>query len=202
MYLGIDPGIKGALAVVDSNAKIVDMWNMPLFAKKFHAITFAAFLRAIDDKYGVHAVGIEGLLTLPTDTNKVQEAVDQLERHMINGQSVHVNVVKHQFEYIGKLLKKTDGRVGTKTMGVNWGVIEGCIASLRLPYSVWAPRTWQADIHSGVQDRTRMTAKTRSMVAAKQLWPEETFIDHRCRIVNDGKIDAALIAEFTRRRCS
>ena len=44
------------------------------------------------------------------------------------------------------------------------------------------------------------SSKKRALEASKKLWPNETFILPRCRTPHDGVIDAALIAEYYRRK--
>ncbi len=42
--------------------------------------------------------------------------------------------------------------------------------------------------------------KPRALALAKELWPDETFLaSSRCKVPHDGLIDAALIAEYSRR---
>lgn len=42
--------------------------------------------------------------------------------------------------------------------------------------------------------------KPRALALAKELWPEESFLaSPRCKVPHDGLIDAALIAEYSRR---
>lgn len=201
MYLGIDPGLNGAFVLVDDEGAVKEMWKMPTVNKKITAGCVADFVCSIVQNYPIKMTGIEQLLSLPADTNAIKSAVLDLEKHFFSGETVHVNVVNQQFQWIFKLLKKTDGRVGTMTMGINWGYIVGAIAAVDMPYQVYAPRTWQAAMHKGVMNAGKLDAKTRSKWAAKQLWPTVLWVAEGCRKEHDGFIDAALIAEYTRRSC-
>lgn len=93
--------------------------------------------------------------------------------------------------------KRVDGRIGTLTMGINWGVIIGMIEALRIPYEVISPRTWQAVM---CKTELALPAKAKAEIAAKRLWPMQDWRIEGCRKPHDGAIDAALIAEYTRMR--
>jgi len=198
MYLGIDGGIKGAMVLIDSDAAILGSWKMPLNAvKKVDPILILKLLGVIEqfsfDRMEDIRVGVERLLSLPSDTNEVGMAVDGLYRAKTPADR------EGFYDRIKRALKKTDGRVGTMTMGINWGYVVAAIVAKGWRYDTWSPRTWQAEMHRGV-DAPRSTAKQRSALVASRLWPDEDWRFERMRKPHDGKIDAALIAEYTRRQ--
>lgn len=60
------------------------------------------------------------------------------------------------------------------------------------------PREWQRQM---LPSCAPGDTKPRALAAARQLWPDETFLaSDRCRTPHDGLIDAALIAEFARQK--
>lgn len=191
MYLGIDPGIRGYFVLIDGESNIIKTWKMPLIGGKITPHSVLGTIKEIRQA-GLQTmtnitVGVEKLLTLPSDTNKVMLLVDEIDDAMKNNSGIRNNIITD----IKKQLKKTDGRVGTLTMGINWGYIVAMCVVCGWTYQVYAPRTWQATMHAG-QDK-KMPAKARSRIAFTQLWPAQ-----ECK--HDGLIDAALIAEFTRRK--
>lgn len=59
------------------------------------------------------------------------------------------------------------------------------------------PQTWQKAMLPGCKAGD---TKPRALAAVRQLWPDESFLaSDRCRVLHDGLIDAALIAEYGRR---
>jgi len=55
---------------------------------------------------------------------------------------------------------------------------------------------WQRMLGKVPQGRTKEYA----LATARSLWPDETFILPRCRVPDDGVVDALLIAEFIRKQ--
>jgi len=110
VYVGVDPGIKGALALLDDNVEVIQTWKMPLDkARKFCPIETWKVLREIDniaaDRFDSVSCCIEGLLSLPSDTNKITLMIKMVEK----------NPTPELFENLYQELKKTDGRVGSVT---------------------------------------------------------------------------------------
>lgn len=76
--------------------------------------------------------------------------------------------------------------------GRNVGQLEGLFTGMGLGFELVLPKTWQKVMHDGANKA--LTAKERSKLVAKRLWPSCDFLnDH------DGVIDAALIAEYGRK---
>lgn len=89
------------------------------------------------------------------------------------------------------------GSVSMFNYGVTFGHLESCVAALKLPYELVAPRTWTAYMHKGLSKS--LTAKERSLQLARSLYPDETFtFTERQKKPHDGVIDALLLAEFGR----
>lgn len=80
------------------------------------------------------------------------------------------------------------------TFGTGWGQIRGICAGLRLPYELVRPQEWQRGMLAG-------QPKGSEYLVASRLWPSIRWqASTRCRKPHDGLVDAALIAEFSRRR--
>jgi hypothetical protein len=94
--------------------------------------------------------------------------------------------------------RHVDGRIGTMTMGINWGVLIGCIVAKKYPFEVINPRTWQAVMCKNVDQS--LLAKAKAEIVAKRLFPNQNWLIGKSRKPHDGAIDAALIAEYTRLR--
>lgn len=193
VYVGVDPGIKGALALLDDNVEVIQTWKMPLDkARKFCPIETWKVLREIDniaaDRFDSVSCCIEGLLSLPSDTNKITLMIKMVEK----------NPTPELFENLYQELKKTDGRVGSVTMGKNFGILIGQIAALGWKYVITPPRSWQAIVHQGI---TGPTAKIRSYNFVKTIFPE-IDVSKRGGGFDNDLCDALCIAYYCRKKLS
>jgi len=192
MIIGIDPGLQGAIAALSDAGAILSIHKMPLDkARKFDGIALRDILLSLDalalDNFEHVHVCIEGLLSLPSDTNKISLLVDEL----------WTRCEQPVYEEIKRELKRSDGRLGTKTMGVNWGIIKGLVYSMAWPLTEASPRTWQKVMHRTAP--TKLTTKLKSYEVCRQLWPDQDVSGGKRRGFHDGICDALLIAEFLRR---
>lgn len=91
------------------------------------------------------------------------------------------------------------GRAGGSSnfsFGLGKGILMGLVAGKNLRYTLVNPKAWQKVSWEGVTKQTD-TKKT-SLIAAKRLFPNETFLaTARSKVPHDGLIDAALIAYYT-----
>jgi crossover junction endodeoxyribonuclease RuvC len=83
------------------------------------------------------------------------------------------------------------------TVGRNFGVIEGMLAALEIPYQIVTPQSWMKQMHAGLPT---MDTKARSVIAASRLFPGVDFrASERSRNPHEGMVEACLIAEYGRR---
>lgn len=156
LFLGIDPGMGGALAIVNADGQFITATSTPVIGK----VPDTKFIRDWLTQQPITAAILEQVASRP-------------------GQGVST-----MFKF---------GRV--------YGLAEGLLAGLQIPYSLVTPHTWTKTMHLGVEGRDDMEAKEASRVAAMRLFPQADFrASPRCTNPHDGKIDAALLAEFCRRR--
>ena len=91
------------------------------------------------------------------------------------------------------------------------GQIQGCVSASGIPYTLVAPKKWQNEMFQGVPllktTKTNQGKKVKAndnkamaLIATKRLFPSTSFIPKGCRKPHDGLVDAALIAEWGRRR--
>ena len=79
------------------------------------------------------------------------------------------------------------------------GIKQGILVAMEVQYIMVAPKTWQATAWSGVPVQKKSTGKNdtkaTSLLAARRLFPSETFLaTERSKVAHDGLVDAALIA--------
>jgi len=151
LYAGIDPGKRGAIAILDEGACIIEMFNTPMLGKEYDV----AGIREVLSKYELTHIAIE-----------------------------RVNAIQ--------------GRVGGASnfnFGQGYGLLQGLVAGLQIPYTLVGPKIWQKLCWLGVskQDDNKKT----SLLAARRLYPKETFLaTQRSKVPHDGLVDAALIAHY------
>lgn len=89
----------------------------------------------------------------------------------------------------------------TFSFGHGLGLIEGCLIAKRLPYTKVPPKVWQKvmfqgvkPIHKKVKGKKKIDCKAMALIAAKRLFPSESFLaTERSKVPHDGMVDAALI---------
>lgn len=87
----------------------------------------------------------------------------------------------------------------TFTFGMNYGVLFGILASLKIPYIQVPPKQWQKEMCEGVEEK--YDQKVRAQIAANRLFPRVDFTRGK-KNPHDGMIDAALIALYGYRKVS
>lgn len=90
------------------------------------------------------------------------------------------------------------GVSSTFSIGYGFGLWQGILASLEVPYEIVGPRTWQQEMFQGVDSRD---TKRASAIIAGRLAPNIDWrATERCRKPHDGLTDALCIAEYGRRK--
>ncbi len=81
-----------------------------------------------------------------------------------------------------------------------YGIVEGLIAALEIPYTLVTPQAWTKVMHIGVESRASLDPKERSNVAVSRLFPKANLhLTPRSKKPHDGVVDAILMAEYARR---
>jgi hypothetical protein len=151
-FCGIDPGLLGAIALIDARGACKRLVDTPRVGG---LLDFNALFDVID--------------TCPDATRFWVEV-----QHSLPG----------------------NRPTSTFSIGETYGAIRGILAALRLPYSEVRASVWQRAMLTGVPGED---TKARSVRAASTMFPGETFITPRGRVL-DGRADALLIAEYGRRK--
>ena len=106
---------------------------------------------------------------------------------------------KHPIEHLAiENVHAIQGRIGNSSnfsFGLGKGILMGLVAGLNIPYTLVNPKTWQKIAWEGVTKQA--DNKKTSLVAAKRLFPEESFLaTERSRVAHDGLVDGALMAYY------
>lgn len=147
-------------------------------------------LVAISDHDGRYIDGI----TMPILRWKKRNEIDALTvRYWLRGLGESGKIASATIEEPGgsKSAKAACSMAGSfhalRAVLILWGVKWGRIT----------PQSWQKVM---LPKCKAGDTKPRALALAKELWPDETFLaSSRCKVPHDGLIDAALIAEYSRR---
>lgn len=172
-FIGIDPGKTGAIVVLDADNNVISKDVIPLIGKEVDINELSKIIL---------------LLTL-RNCHVILEDV-----HSIFGASAKSNF----------------------SFGHTNGVIEGVLVSHSIAYTKIQPKTWQKEMWQGIKEikktstkknkkgepvEGRTDTKATSLLAAKRLFPKESFLaTERSKVAHDGIVDAILLAEYCRRK--
>jgi len=152
MYkIGIDPGITGALAILDENNELGDMADMP-----------------------VMQLG---------SGNKQQVNGAHLARVLASWHTPG-EIITAYLEAVSAMPKQ--GVTSVFNFGMGYGVIQGVLAAMQIPYVLVRPGEWKK--RAGLVGKKKDAART----MAQQLYPAAE-LDRKKDI---GRADAILIARF------
>ena len=93
----------------------------------------------------------------------------------------------------------------TFSFGEIFGFLQGLFVAYNIPYILVPPKEWQKEIWTNYDKvfksgKTIDTKKT-SIMAAMRLFPDIDFRrTQSCKVIDDNKVDATLIAEYARRK--
>ena len=95
-------------------------------------------------------------------------------------------------EKVGAMPKQ--GLSSTFAFGVEFGMIQGVLQALNIPYQLVPPQTWKKEFSLIHQD------KSKSIETAQRLFPNVNFLPtERSRKPSDGMAEAALIGLYASR---
>ena len=90
------------------------------------------------------------------------------------------------------------GVVQAFSFGKLYGIMLALVCALKIPYNIVHSKTWQKEMF---RDISSDNTKQASVIVAKQLYPEQTFLaSERSKKMHDGLTDAILIATYGQRK--
>lgn len=142
IYIGIDPGLTGALAVLDSETKEINFVDTPVLE-----IRVGKKVKHQQDAY----------------------AISSLLRAICSGKDVMVTIEKVQAMpgSDGKGGRQAMGATSAFNFGLGFGMWLGILAALEIPHQQVHPATWKAVMMAGCTKE-----KDASRVKAMQLYPK------------------------------
>lgn len=174
VHVGIDPGLEGALAVLEDGELEFHDTSVYTNGTKRHidAAKCAALLRDIKD-------GCQ----FSQEESKIRQDTGKLP---VSFKRLMVTI-----ERVGAMPKQ--GVTSVFTFGYGFGVWIGILAALEIPYQLVTPQSWKKLLMPGEPKE-----KDASRVVARRLWPSQTE-EALSRKKDHGRADAALLAEYGRR---
>ena len=87
-----------------------------------------------------------------------------------------------------------DGKKQAFKTGYGYGVLQGLLTALNIPFQIVAPKIWQKKVFAGLEcDDT----KSASILFCKRKWPHEDWTkSERSKKAHDGMTDAACMALY------
>ena len=91
---------------------------------------------------------------------------------------------------------------GLRSMTYSFAVIEALLVAKSISYTTVRAKTWQKTFFTKPKGMVeKFDTKLAALVTASRIWPSEDWTrTPRSRIAFDGYIDAALLAEYSRKR--
>lgn len=195
LICAIDPGIDGAIIIIDGNGKNPLMWVMPSNEIKLKAKT-----KQGNPKIH-HALDLGRIRRILIGTEGEEER-DRVDHVFIEKQQPMTKPQMSRCPRCGipVAMTQAQGIISTFNTGRNVGLLEGMVAGLNIPYTLVPALTWHAKMFKGVMGSD---SKAKALVVAEQLFPG---VDKRRsvkgRIPHDGICDALVLGEFGRRALS
>lgn len=179
LYLGVDPGKRGGLCLLDAAGQIALLRPMPIAPKPAGA---RREKRGAGANEQVDVVAIGDLI--------------RAHFHQIRGA-----LVEHQEPRGRQLLAVAAQQHG-------YGMLCGVVVGAGIQLEVVRPQDWKTAMgvslrkaRGDTKEQHNAKLKALAIARAKELWPHEDFLaTDRSRVPHDGMAEAALIAEHLRRR--
>lgn len=172
-FLGIDPGLSGALALLKDTGEIVEVIDMPV-------LTVATNRK--------------------TKAGNARNRSEYDESELVALLEAFIRVARGGSTSLLAVIESTSSRPGESAMaahsfGIGSGILRGMLSALRIPYEKPYPATWKAVVMAGQPKN-----KEASVPTACRLWPADAqrFRGPRGAVM-DGRADAVMLAEYGRR---
>lgn len=142
MQLGVDPGLTGALAVLDPTTRAVEFYDTPVLN-----IKSGNKMKKVMDLYALATI-LHGV-TSGRDVMVTMEKVNAMPGMGANGE------------------RQSMGATSAFNFGMGFGMWQGMFVALRLPFQLVHPKTWKALMMADCSKE-----KDASRLKAMQLFPE------------------------------
>jgi len=170
LYAGIDNGLSGAIAFLDSTpcSKPFDMRPLPL--------------QSVGKRQEVDVVKLWEFIIPRISTGNIETV-----RWAHTSQ---ITVIIEECSY------HQPSHAAMRSQALSYGKLTALLEIKGMRFIAVQAQKWQKDLLGKLPAGT---TKEAALGLARRLWPSETFIPEGCRKVSDGLVDAALLCEYARR---
>lgn len=183
IYVGIDNGLSGGIVAVEDDLSIQ---KNPTYAKNQPGL--------FDDETGTYTWVmpiIKGKGKNIYDIKRIVKILTYLKNYaQLNHKPIYVVLEK------AHILPKNGGRANFTT-GECFGMMQGILSALHIPYEIVSAKMWQQRIFQG---QTVTDTKQSSILYCQNKYPDIDWrISKKGRKPHDGKTDAACMAVYCQR---
>lgn len=178
LFIGVDPGLKGAISAIDINGKVRGVHAMP-----YHKIKLSKGKSAKD----VNVLDVDKLFTILNSLTEGKSSIILCERLFVPQSKL--------------------GRTAVFNFGFNWGLLFCSLNTYsKINHKTTkthfdTPNNWMKFIYLNNQSIVKGVGKESNMQLASDLFGSGTLIkSKRSRTPHDGIADSLLIAETQRLR--
>lgn len=170
VYIGIDPGLTGAISVLNDKGELIEMFDMPVMAKGEKKV-----------KRKRKITGDNGLSVIATTTHTII-------KNQINASALAIifDKYKHAFATLEMVASRPGQHAAaTFSLGESYGIIQGVLASCGISVKIVPPSKWKKFLNvSADKEMTR--------AAAIKLYPNASI--HRKKDID--RAESLLIARY------
>ena len=181
LYLGIDPGLSGAVVFLTED-DVVESYTTPVLVG--------------DTRKKTRKREVDGVVVSQTYDSKSKGFDIPAMRDLLSARQPRIKfAVLELVGAVGKMRGVTQSPKSMFGFGEGFGMWQAILVCLNIPYRLVRPQEWQKAILKGTaQD------KLASIKYAQSRYPDANLLaSPRCRVPSDGITDAICIADFARR---
>lgn len=189
-FLGIDPGVSGAICALIDGAEAPAFYDMPTFQTKtgakssptiknhIDAVKLGRLIRNLRVLADNSIYAILELTAMRASVRPMPPFINGKPHFCSTCRSVHMTV--------------NQGMSNQGNFMRGGGVIVGVLAALEIPYEEVPSNVWTAEVFN------RRTEKIDHRLLAQQMYPKAAPM--LARVKDDGRADALLLADYGKRR--
>lgn len=193
LIAGLDSGLDGGLVILGD---IAQCFPMPVIENKIRRSPKPKRKPGeTDSRYESRCWTVKREYDLP----RLIDLLSPVSYVFLEKQQAMSQPVPHRCGRCGAIqgLTTPQGSVSIFSHGRGYGLLEGLVAGMRIPYELIHAKSWQSALISGLGGDT----KTRARMVAGRLFPGlDLRASERSRNAHEGIVDALLLAEFGRRK--
>ena len=181
IYIGVDPGISGAIAVLDDKLELIRMEDVPIlkFDKAPKTKRRINKKTGLSEKYTSHGVRRE------IDFEKLFELAQSITEDYGYPSEVHQCAI----ERVSAMPR--DSTVGAFAFGGAYGALRQVFACCRVPVELVSSKVWQAAMLTSPPKNDRLALRALYVRTAAHLYPGHGF-----KISKPDRAAAVLIARW------